>query len=111
MDTGTRYGSTVNPEASCSQGINTALGCIPYTADGFAPALLGFLAGIVGAISLIVMLVATVQIMTAGGNPEAVQKGKELFTGAVMGLIFIVFSVGLLRLVAGDIIQLPGFTP
>lgn len=100
----------VNPVGECSEAIDTALGCIPYTAEAFGPALLGFLAGTVGAIALLVMLFATVQIMAAGGDAEAVKKGKELFTGAVTGLLFIIFSVTLLKIIAGDIIQLPGFS-
>ena len=55
------------------------------------------------------MLIATVQIMTAGGNAEQLQKGKELFTSAIIGLLFLIFSVSLLRMIAGDIINLPGF--
>ena len=55
------------------------------------------------------MLAATIQIMTGGDNAEQVKKGKELFTGAITGLLFIVFSVTLLKIIAGDIIQLPGF--
>lgn len=55
------------------------------------------------------MLAATIQIMTGGDNAEQVKKGKELFTSAVTGLLFIIFSVTLLRIVAGDIIQLEGF--
>jgi len=55
------------------------------------------------------MLFATAQIMMAGGDAEAVKKAKELFTGAVTGLLFIIFSVTLLKIIAGDIIQLPGF--
>lgn len=98
------------PTGKCGEGaIDTALGCIPYTTDAFGPALLGFLAGTVGAIALIVMLFATAQIMMAGGDAEAVKKAKELFTGAVTGLLFIIFSVTLLKIIAGDIIQLPGF--
>jgi hypothetical protein len=42
-------------------------------------------------------------------NAEQVKKGKELFTGAITGLLFIIFSVTLLKIIAGDIIQLPGF--
>jgi hypothetical protein len=72
-------------------------------------ALLTFAAGISGAISLAIMLAGTIQIMTAGGNAEQVQKGKELLTGAIIGLLFIIFSVTLLQLIAGDIIQLEGF--
>lgn len=77
--------------------------------EGFTGQLLTFLAGVAGAISLMIMLGATIQIMTGGDNAEQVKKGKELFTGAVTGLLFIIFSVTLLKIIAGDIIQLPGF--
>lgn len=95
--------SSSNPE------INTGLGCIPTSTSGFSSALLTFLAGTAGAVSLVIMLIATIQIMTGGDNAEAVKKGKELFTGAVTGLLFIIFSVTLLKIIAGDIIKLPGF--
>jgi len=100
----------VNPEDGCSGGINTALGCIPYETKGFSTSLLSFLIGVVGLVALVVMLIATFMIMTGGSNPEQVKKGKELFTGGVTGILFIIFSVTLLRIIAGDIIQLPGFT-
>lgn len=99
-----------DPTEGCGKGsINTALGCIPYETKGFTSALLTFLAGTAGAISLVIMLVATFQIMTGGDNAEAVKKGKELFTGAITGLLFIIFSATILKIIAGDIIQLPGF--
>lgn len=99
----------VNPEGNCTGGIDTALGCIPYETKGFTSALLGFIIGLVGLIAIVVMLVATVMIMTGGSNPEQIKKGKELFTGGITGLLFIVFSVTILRIIAGDIIKLPGF--
>lgn len=105
------FTNTMSPEEGCENAINTALGCIPYETKGFTQSLLTFLAGTAGAIALVVMLIATIQIMTGGDNAEQVKKGKELFTGAVTGLLFIIFSVTLLRIVAGDIIKLPGFTP
>jgi len=105
-----KKGTAFTPTGVCGEGkIDTALGCIPYETKGFTSALLTFLAGMAGAIALVVMLIGTIQIMTGGGNPEQVKKGKELFTGAVTGLLFIIFSVTLLRLIAGDIIKLPGF--
>lgn len=105
----------IDPTAGCpgsttdNPQINTGLGCISTSTAGFSSALLTFLAGIAGAISLVIMLVATIQIMTGGNNAEQVKKGKELFTGAVTGLLFIIFSVTLLKIIAGDIIKLPGF--
>ena len=99
-----------DPTGTCGdQAIDTALGCMPVSTTGFTEALLTFLAGTAGAISLVIMLAATIQIMTGGDNAEQVKKGKELFTGAVTGLLFIIFSVTLLKIIAGDIIQLPGF--
>lgn len=107
---GSGGGSGFKPqECNGGTGIDTALGCIPFKTDGFSQALLTFLAGTAGAIALVIMLIATIQIMTGGDNAEQVKKGKELFTGAVTGLLFIIFSVTLLRIVAGDIIKLPGF--
>jgi len=99
-----------DPTAGCSDTqINTALGCISVETKGFSASLLKFLAGIAGGISLVIMLVATIQIMTGGDNAEQVKKGKELFTGAITGLLFIIFSVALLRIIAGDIMKLDGF--
>lgn len=98
-----------DPTCNGGTGIDTALGCMPVSTSGFTSALLTFLAGTAGAISLIIMLMATIQIMTGGDNAEQVKKGKELFTGAITGLLFIIFSVTLLKIIAGDVIQLPGF--
>lgn len=99
-----------DPTGTCgAQAIDTALGCLSADTKGFTGQLLTFLAGTTGAIALVIMLAATIQIMTGGDNAEQVKKGKELFTGAVTGLLFIIFSVTLLKIIAGDIIKLPGF--
>ena len=95
---------------TCGDGyLKTALGCIPYNRNAFISALLTFIVGIAGAVALVTMLIATLQIMTAGGNAEQLQKGKELFTSAIVGLLFLIFSVSLLGIIAGNIIRLPGF--
>ncbi len=108
--TGKVRGPNIDPNGNCGDtAINTALGCLSVDTKGFTSSLLTFLAGTAGAISLVIMLIATIQIMTGGDNAEQVKKGKELFTGAITGLLFIIFSVTLLRIVAGDIIQLDGF--
>lgn len=100
----------IDPNGNCGDtAIDTALGCLSVETKGFTITLLQFLAGTAGAISLVIMLIATIQIMTGGDNAEQVKKGKELFTSAVTGLLFIIFSVTLLRIVAGDIIQLDYF--
>jgi hypothetical protein len=103
-------GTSVNPSGTCGAGyIDTALGCLPYERSAFILTLVRFLVGISGGIALIIMLTSTVQIMTAGGDAKKLQKARELFMSALAGLLFLVFSVSLLRILGADILKLPGF--
>jgi hypothetical protein len=94
---------------TCGDGIQTALGCLPFTRDAFVSTLLSFIVGVSGGIALVIMLIGTFQIMTAAGDAKKVGKGRELFVAALTGLLFLIFSVSLLRIIAGNIIKLPGF--
>lgn len=86
--------TSLNPAGDCGTGyIDTALGCLPYERTEFIMALLRFLTGISGAIALAVMLIGTIQIMTAGGDAKKIQSGRELFTAGITGLLFLIFSV------------------
>lgn len=112
-------GSSSNPAGTgvapffpqtCGDGaLNTALGCIPYAYQPFVVALLRFLIGISGAISLVVMLAGVIQIMTAAGDAKKVQSGRDLFFAATSGLLFLIFAVSVLRIIAADILKLVGF--
>lgn len=50
-----------------------------------------------------------ITIILASGNPEKINEGKEIITSAITGLLFIILSIFLLRLIGVDILQLPGF--
>lgn len=96
--------------ATCGQdSLATALGCLPYAYQPFVTALLRFLVGISGAISLIVMLTGVIRYMTSSGDPKQIQSGRDLITAGIIGLLLVVLSVSLLRLIAADILKLPGF--
>ena len=95
---------------TCGEGsLATALGCLPYTYQPFVTALLQFLIGISGAISLSVMLTGVFRLMTSAGDAKAIQSGRDLFSAGIAGLLLVIFSVSLLRLLAADILKLPGF--
>lgn len=95
---------------TCGEGsLATALGCLPYSYQPFVTTILRFLIGISGGISLIVMLTGVFRLMTSGGDSKQVQSGRELFSSGVAGLLVVIFAVTLLRLVAADILKLPGF--
>jgi hypothetical protein len=49
--------------------------------------------------------------MVSRGNPEQVQQAREQFTAAIVGLMFIIFSLVILQSIGFDILQLPGFRP
>jgi len=103
-------GTSLNPAGDCGDGyIDTALGCLPYERTEFIMTALRFLIGISGAIALVIMLIATIQIMTAAGDTKKIQSGRDLFFSAVTGLLFLIFSVSLLRIFGADILKLPGF--
>ena len=47
--------------------------------------------------------------MTSQGDPEKVKNARDQLTAAIVGLLFIIFSLALLELITRDILGLPGF--
>ena len=104
--------SAQNPVGSgnCSkQELNTAIGCIPIgNTNEFIGFVLRWAIGIGGGIAFLLIIIAGFQTMTSQGNPERLQAGRELLTSALAGLILLIFSVFILRIIGVDILQLPG---
>lgn len=92
------------------EGIPTAIGCIPTgNLNEFANWFLRWAIGIGGGIAFLLIIWSGFQIMTSSGNPERLKAGKEQLTAAVTGLLFLIFSVFLLRLIGVEILRIPGF--
>jgi hypothetical protein len=91
------------------QGIWTAFGCLPTTSGEFVTTLLQFGSGIAGGIAFLLIIIGGFQIVMSAGNPEKLNEGKELITSAIVGLLFIIFSIFLLKLIGVDILAIPGF--
>ncbi len=92
------------------EGIPTAIGCIPTTLKGFSPWILRWFIGLSGGIAFLLIVYAAFQIISAAGNPQQVQAGQELLTSAITGLIFIIGSLFLLKLVGIEILAIPGLS-
>jgi len=91
-------------------GIYTAIGCIPNSLSSFIKEkIFGWGIGLAGFISLFCIIYAAFQIQTSAGNAEKIKKAQELLTSCIMGLMLIIFSVFVLRLIGVDILQIPGF--
>lgn len=100
----------VNTQGRCTAGqIDTAVGCIPYNdVNSFAAWFLKWAIGIAGGIAFLMIIFSGFQIMTSSNNPQQLQTGRELLTAAVSGLILIIFSAFLLKLIGVDILGIPG---
>jgi hypothetical protein len=55
------------------------------------------------------VLAAGFKLTTSKGDPKATQEAQEMITNAVGGLLFIVFSVVLIRTIGKNLLQIPGF--
>jgi hypothetical protein len=91
-------------------GINTAVGCISFAdANELVAFFLRWGVGLGGGIAFLLMVYAGFTIMTSTGNPERLKGGQQLLTSAVAGLIMLIFSIFILRLIGVNILQIPGF--
>lgn len=106
--TGAKFKGGGGPDiVDCSgkKGIETAIGCIPLEdTNSFVKFLLGWGMGIGGGIAFLLIVLAGFQIITSSGDPKKLQAGKELLTSAIAGLLLIIFSVFILRLIGADIL-------
>jgi len=48
-------------------------------------------------------------MITSAGNPETLKGGQDRFAQALIGLLFVIFSVLLMQLIGVDILGIPGF--
>ena len=90
-------------------GILTGLGCIPVDPVAFISKILSIGLGIGGGLAFLMILLGAFQIQMSSGNPERLNTGKEMVESAISGLLLIIFSVFILRLIGVNILGLPGF--
>jgi len=95
-------------EGGGNKKVWTALGCIPTDPLDLVKWIFPYLLGIGGTIAFFMLIIGGFQIMTSGGDPEKVKAGKEQITAAISGLLFIIFSLFILRFIGVDILGLPG---
>jgi hypothetical protein len=100
-------GSTTVPTCTSQgvTGIPTAIGCIPFgTPEALTTFFLRWALGIGGGIALLLIIYASFIISTSSGDPRRMQGGKELLTSAIAGLMLLIFSVFILRILGVNIL-------
>ena len=106
-----RYIKTPGELRSCvnCNGLWTGVGCMGTNLTSFTGSLIGIGVGIAGGIAFLCILYSAILFQTSRGNPESIKKAREYMTNCIIGLILILFSVLILRIVGVDILGLPGF--
>ena len=95
----------------------TFLGCLglgsSFTEEGAASgviqSVLNIIFTIVGGIAFIYLIYGTFVIITSQANPEKINYGKRVVTGAIIGLIFTLGSIFIVNFIASGVLKLPGF--
>lgn len=96
---------------AANNSIWTALGCIPLNLQAFVSQyLLSTGIGLGGIVALLCIIYSAFMMQTSRGNPEKIKKAQEMLTSCIMGLMLIIFSVFILRLIGVDILKIPGLT-
>ncbi|QQG44513.1 MAG: hypothetical protein HYW86_01180 [Candidatus Roizmanbacteria bacterium] len=99
-------GGTANTKA----GIWTAIGCVRGDLSSFIQdTVLSWGLRLAGLIALLCIIYSAFRLQVSRGNPEAIKKAQEMLTSCIMGLLLIIFSVFILRIIGVDILRIPGF--
>lgn len=89
---------------------NTAIGEINTDGMDILYSIFVVILSLSGGILALTIMYAGYQIMASRGNPEQIQKGRELLTSAIIGFLFILFSYVILGVITTDVLRLPGFS-
>lgn len=90
--------------------VATGLGfSIKTDVGSFITSLLGVILSISGGIAVLLIIISGYRLMISQGNPEKIQAAREQLTAAIVGLLFIIFSLVIIQVLGYDILHIPGF--
>jgi len=103
--------TTLSPDTTdtCSK-LKTAIGDIETAPEKFIGSVFGVVLGLSGGIALLLIIYSGYQLMASQGNPEKLQAARDQLISAIIGLVFIIFSLVILQIIGVDILKIPGFS-
>ena len=88
-------------------GVKTAIGCIPFqNTNNLIAALLRWGVGILGGIAFLMLLIGSFLVMSSQGDSKKLTGGKQLITATVSAVLFLIFSIFIIRLISSSILGL-----
>jgi len=97
----------IDPINGCLR-IQTAIGPIETTPGGFVKSVFSLVLGLAGGLALLLIIYSGFQLIESRGNPEKLETAREQLTSAIIGLLFIIFSLVIIQFLGVDILKLPG---
>lgn len=91
------------------KSINTALGCVPIETGEFMGWLLPIIFSIGGGIAFLLMTYGFILVAVSSGDEKKLQGAKETISSAIIGLIVCISALFILKMIAIDILKIPGF--
>ncbi len=92
-----------------SEGIWTAVGCVPSNPESIIKMVVSVGLAVGGGVVLIMILVGSFMLSVSQGDPNKTKEAKEIITSAVIGLLFVIFSVTILQFIGVSVLKIPGF--
>ncbi|KKP61700.1 MAG: hypothetical protein UR56_C0008G0004 [Candidatus Roizmanbacteria bacterium GW2011_GWC2_34_23] len=91
-------------------GMWTGMGCLPLDLNTLITSfILTTGIGLGGGFALLCIIYAAFMMQSSQGNPEKLKKAQEMITSCIMGLMLIIFSVFIMKLIGVNILRIPGF--
>ena len=97
----------ISTALALAKPVETGLGTVETDPKALVNAILRIALGVAGGVAFLMIVYGGFKLAFSKGDPEAVQEGREKITSAIIGLLIIIFSVFLLRLIGIDILGLP----
>lgn len=89
--------------------VTTGFGDINIEIGSFVQSLFTILLSISGGIAILILIYNGYVIMTSQGEAEKLKGAREAITAAIIGLVFMIFSVAILKIIGVDILRIPDF--
>ncbi len=90
--------------------VSTDFGCFKNDPVGFVQQFYAIALPFVAGIALIGLIIGGYTLMVSQGDPQRVRAGKLWIFYAIGGLMLAIFGYVLIQALAGDILNLPGFS-
>ncbi|PIP74934.1 MAG: hypothetical protein CO135_00330 [Candidatus Levybacteria bacterium CG_4_9_14_3_um_filter_35_16] len=91
---------------SCLTGFGIPISTNP---QDFVKAIFQIILSISGGIALLLVIFSGYRMVMSRGNPEKIQEARDRLTSAIVGLLFIIFSLVILQIIGVDILHIPQF--